>query len=99
MRELTIEINIGAILRDMRLSKMRTQKGKAKLTQKKLADIIGMSRETVCCIENGHKTQVEFLRLDVMNKWILACDTVGISKLKKELGACVISKINGGELC
>ena len=86
---------MGKILSTMRINKMDTQTGKQKLSQKKLAKAIGICRETVCAIERGHKTQVDGLHLDTMAAWIKECDLTGIAVLKKELGALVVSKING----
>lgn len=79
----------------MRCNKLLTQKGKKKLTQKRLADAIGICRENVSAIECGHAKQIDNMLLDTMAKWIKACECTGIAALKKELGACVISKMNG----
>ena len=96
MKEQTIEQRQGKLLREMRQKKMKGKPKGVKLTQKRLAGILGISRETVSAIECGHKTQVDCMPLSTMAEWVKACGGVkGIDALKKELGALVVSKING----
>lgn len=96
MKEQTIGKQIGKKLKQMRINKMKTQKGKAKLTQARLAEKLGICRETVVAIETGHSTTVDCMRKSTMAAWIKECGGAkGFSVLKTDLGALIVSQMNG----
>lgn len=56
------------------LKKMRTEAG---LSQKALADMIGISRETVVAIEREYPGAINSLKLQLIRKWREACENNG----------------------
>ena len=69
-----MKIKIDKAFPSATLKKMRTE---AELSQKTLADIIGISRETVVAIEREHTGAINCLKLKVIRKWRAACENNG----------------------
>ena len=63
------------------LKQLRKESG---YTQKELADKVGVSRETVSAIENGHVNTLKGLREESLSKWWLVCK----HRSKKETKEC-----------
>lgn len=60
------------------LKQMRIEAG---LTQKELADRIGLSRETVVAIENKHQGTIATLKMETVKRWFRACKSHAHSSL------------------
>lgn len=52
---------------------LKNLRKEAGYTQKQLADKVGISRETVSAIENGHVNILKGLREEALSKWWLVC--------------------------
>jgi len=52
---------------------LKNLRKEAGLTQKELANRIGISRETVVAIENEHPKTMKTLSLVVVNRWWVTC--------------------------
>ncbi|PAJ75767.1 transcriptional regulator [Pseudoalteromonas sp. NBT06-2] len=52
---------------------LKNLRKEAGYTQKELAVIIGISRETVVAIENEHPKTIDSLSLEVVNAWWVTC--------------------------
>jgi HTH-type transcriptional regulator/antitoxin HipB len=76
----------GQILKSLRIG--------AGLSQKSLAELIGISRETVVAIEGDYPETINALKLKVIKKWYDTCGAKSNAAAKKGLKSYLAKMFN-----